>query len=119
MSGRSYRQRCEERVERIRYRIKFLEERIARDPDKERVFDKQERSALLWVIEEIERWDTVADVLSSEQPDAEKVETLRSILRSRLKPSVGELERHPALAKRQAEYQAWKASRDVTIGEEA
>lgn len=84
---------------RLRRRADFLTFRIGNAAASERRFDRQELSATLWAIEEIERWDAVAEVVLSDQSDGEKVAIVASLLRSRLRPSDADMARTPQLAR--------------------
>jgi hypothetical protein len=59
--SRGYKQRCAERFERLQRRAAFLAERIAMRTDIDSVHDKQERSAVLWAIEQIGYLDVIAE----------------------------------------------------------
>lgn len=103
---RGYRQRCRERLERLRRRAEWLAQRIAAHSRSkgDYSYDASERSALLWAIEQIEQWDVVTDVLMSGESNAEKIARLESILRSRLQPSDADLARTPALARQWTQW---------------
>jgi len=57
----------------------------------------------LWALEEIARWDVVADVLLSAESETQKIETIAILLRSRLRPSEADLARTTALARQYRE----------------
>jgi hypothetical protein len=109
---RGYGQRRKERLERIRRRVEFLSERIERNPPAD--FDQMERSALLWAIEEIERWDAVAEIVSGESSDAGKLAAISTLIRSRLSPSEADLARTPGLAKVVDSIAQFQAARSLT-----
>ena len=95
---RGYKERCQERLDRLRRRVHFLDNRVASRPGVESGHDKAERSAILWAIEEVERWDTMTEILLSDQSDTEKLAAIAKLLKSRLRSIEQDVARTPALA---------------------
>ena len=99
MGHRSYRQRCSERRARLQERAEYLTEKIDADPAVNRSYDAQERSALLWAIEQIDLFATIEAALVEDLTDEEKLHAIGAVIATRLHPSPSDLERTPGLRK--------------------
>lgn len=99
--SRGFAERRRERRARLQRRIDFLDDRIAR-ADKEPRHDRQERSALLWVLEELDRLDQIEEAISQPANAVMVLAAVAAIVSSRTMPTDEDLERTPAL-KRQYE----------------
>jgi hypothetical protein len=88
MGHRSFRQRRFDRAERLLYRAEFLERRIAQEPEAVRSHDKQERSALLWALEEIGRLDEIENILDDASlSEGQRVLMIGAVCESRYRPT--------------------------------
>lgn len=101
--ARDYIQRRADRLDRLRKRAAWLQRRIELAKPRELTHDIQERSALLWAVEEIERQEIIAGIVGSPDLTSEdKILELRTLLRARLQPTPADLERTRGLRKQAA-----------------
>lgn len=99
MSGRSFTQRRIERRERIIDRVQFLVNKMCRADISEtaRSHATKERSALLWMLEEVDRLDEIADVLAMVDDDTEAVDKINAVIEGRNRPTDEDRARTPQL----------------------
>lgn len=101
MGHRSFARRRHDRRERVIERVQFLTNKMCRADISEnaRSHATRERSALLWMLEEMDRLDEIADVLTRESDDAAAVDQINAIIETRDRPTDDDRARTPQLAR--------------------
>ena len=101
MGNRSFAKRRQERRERVVERIQFLVNKMCRADISEnaRSHATRERSALAWMLEEMDRLDEIAAVLSATTDNDEAIDQIVAIIESRERPTDEDRERTPQLAR--------------------
>lgn len=110
MAHRTYRQRCIERRMRLLERAEYLTQKIDAHPDKNFAYDAQERSALLWAVEQIDLFATIEEALGSDLDDSEKVHAIGAVIAARIHPSKADMDRNPGLRKTMERQRSRSAS---------
>lgn len=99
--SRTFARRVRDRIERLERRAMYLQSRIVglESVGKDPRFDKQERSAILWALEEIDRLDAIVEALEDRSlSDGERLAVITVVCDSRWKPTEADLERTPGMA---------------------
>lgn len=102
---RSFNVRRDDRTIRLQQRAEFLEQRIKNAEGVAGVrglrFDKAERSALLWALEELERLDRIEEAVSTnELSEGDQLRLIEAIVEQRHQPSEDDLARTGGLRRR-------------------
>lgn len=86
---------------RLQERADYLTAKIEADPSKNMAYDAQERSAILWALEQIELLDRIDDTLSDRSlaDDSQMVTALVAVMDDRRRPTANDLARTPGLRK--------------------
>ena len=99
--SRSFMRRRNDRYDRLVERAQYLTNRMCRADITEaaRSHATRERSALLWVLEEVDRLDQVEDTLGAAVfTEGDKLHRIEAICESRHRPTEADLARTPQLA---------------------
>jgi hypothetical protein len=100
--SRGFTQRRADRISRIRERVTFLDGRIAAIDGPNRDRDIAERSALLWVLEELDKLDMVEMAVRDNDglpTPLQKLIAISSIVNARHDPTDEDIARTKALAR--------------------
>lgn len=100
--GRTFTQRREERRDRLVDRVQFLTNRMCRADVSEgaKRHATQERSALLWALEDIDRLTAIEGVIDDRGlSDGARVMAIEAICESRYRPTEADMDRTPQLAR--------------------
>lgn len=72
------------RVDALRRRAEFLEQRVLARPQLDLSYDKAERAALRWALEELASWSLVAAMIETDGlSDAERLDGIATLVKKR------------------------------------